>query len=347
MQDFKLPDGELSAGAIVEIVDIPAAAGAATARKTSESDVAGAAGATGVSETAGAPVIEIVSRPAIGSDSNQQSAMAQELDQQPAMDSGSGSDRRSQPQSAAALESGPNQRSSPRLLDGVGAGFRFGQNEAAASDGPGVDGTSESLYGDYAKWGAEANGGKGWIILDAGHGGSDPGSIEKGVSEKDVALKVTLRAAELLRESDADYILTRDEDTTVPVDERIRLANSVSAAFLVSVHCDWFEDGRISGATTLYCNSAAGGAPDEAGKALAAIIQARLTEDLGVADRGVNPNDHILVLRKTIIPSALVELAFLSNSADRKLLNSEAFQERAAQNLASGILDALAAAPKK
>jgi N-acetylmuramoyl-L-alanine amidase len=208
---------------------------------------------------------------------------------------------------------------------------------SAAAD----DGEVSDLYGAYEQWRRPANGGKGWVILDAGHGGVDPGASSQEIVEKDITLAVTLRTAELLAAEGVDYVLTRAADQTAPVVERIRLANHIPAAFYISVHCDWFEDARIQGTATLYSGVFSRGL-GAARKALAATIQAHMTEGLKTVDRGITPNDNILILRELRVPSALVELAFLSNRADAKLLKSAAFKEKAAQNLANGILAALA-----
>ena len=230
----------------------------------------------------------------------------------------------------------------------------FGLNEmftleeiASLSEEPAQSGVSE-VYGPYGYWSTLANDGKGWVILDAGHGGSDPGSNAGGLYEKDITLEVVLNAARILEAQGVDLILTREDDRNIPVSERVRLANNVPAAFFVSVHCDWFKDKAINGTSTLYSNFGvdAKSGLGERKKELAAIIQAGLAVDLKTADRGINKNDNILVLREIKRPSVMVELSFLSNDADRALLQDPAFKHKAALNLVSGVLNALASAPE-
>jgi N-acetylmuramoyl-L-alanine amidase len=244
--------------------------------------------------------------------------------------------------------------------DGLGAGGSgeapyFGLNEAGAAGGEAAtmgglrDAAASKIYGAYAQWDAPANGGKGWVILDAGHGGADPGTLIDSLYEKDIVLDVALRTASALRELGVDYILTRGDDSAIPVHERIMLANSVPTAFLVSIHCDSYEDAGVNGTSTLYSDEI----PQEddrpqlrAGrKALAGTIQTHLAAGLQTADRGTNRNDAILLLRETEIPSVLVELAFISNRSDLALLKNSSFKEKAAQNIASGIAAALESVP--
>ena len=176
-----------------------------------------------------------------------------------------------------------------------------------------------------------ANGGIGLVILDAGHGGFDPGSIEKGICEKDIALDVALATAKLLNEAGVEYILTRGGDEHVSIARRAELANSENAAFLVSVHCDWYTKKSINGTSMLYNEC------DGASKRLAEQLQSYITTNLGTADRGVHPHSDIALLRETNVPAVIVELAFLSNAKDLSLANSDEFKTQAAQNLAGGI----------
>ena len=182
---------------------------------------------------------------------------------------------------------------------------------------------------------ADAAAGARYIVLDAGHGGLDPGSIEKGVCEKDIALDVALRVAELLAESGIDYVLTRPDDETVGLERRHEYAKGAGARMLISVHCDWYEQKQINGTSTIY------DVDNESSKELAALIQTHITPGLGTADRSVHPHNNILLLRDLPIPAVVVELGFFSNEHDFALMKTETFKEQAAQNLTNGILAAL------
>jgi thiamine pyrophosphokinase len=180
-----------------------------------------------------------------------------------------------------------------------------------------------------------ANNGAGYVIIDAGHGGADPGSIGRGVLEKDAVLEVALRTAELLDEAGVDYILTRSADDSVSTERRIEIVNQETAAFVVSVHCDWYIDKDVRGASIQY--DAGGGAS----KDLAVLLEPYVTAGLGAEDRSIHPHSDIALLREAAAPAVIVELAFISNDRDAALLKSEEFKSQAAQNLSGGICAAL------
>ena len=199
-----------------------------------------------------------------------------------------------------------------------------------------IDGGRERAGGGAAGSDADrVNGGAGYVILDAGHGGSDPGTIDSGVQEKEIALEVALLTAALLDEAGVEYKLTRTGDDFIPMEIRTGLASADTAAFLVSVHCDWYAHKPVNGTSTLY------EADDAASADLAALLQSHITDGLGTADRGIHPHADIAILRDTQSPSVIVELAFMSNAHDLSLLKQGEFKEKAAENLAAGIRAAL------
>jgi N-acetylmuramoyl-L-alanine amidase len=172
------------------------------------------------------------------------------------------------------------------------------------------------------------------VVLDAGHGGADPGSFEKGICEKDITLQVARRTAEFLDEAGIPHIMTRTDDDTVSLEQRLSIIRNESSAMLISIHCDWFEESSINGTSTLY------DADNEGSKSLAALIQANITAGLDTADRSVHPHKNILLLRDLAIPAVIVELGFFSNEHDLSLMNTETFREQAAYNLANSIYEA-------
>jgi len=183
-----------------------------------------------------------------------------------------------------------------------------------------------------------ANTGAGYVIMDAGHGGADPGCDISGLFEKDITLDIALMAAAVLDEAGVDYILTRGGDETVTVEQRINLMGP-EAAFFVSLHCDWYKQEQINGTSSLYY------ADDETSKQLAVLLQSHMVCELGTGDRGVHPRRDVTLLRDARRPAVIVELAFLSNTRDLSLINTPAFREKAARNLASGIIAALRERP--
>lgn len=180
------------------------------------------------------------------------------------------------------------------------------------------------------------------VVIDPGHGGEDPGAVGPGgIQEKSVNLAVAQRAAGLLSPV-AEVRLTRTEDRALGTDDRsdlggrAALANEWGADCFVSIHCNGAADPSAHGTETYNY-------PDSGqGLELAQTIHARLVPALGLADRGVK-QANFAVLRQTDCPACLVELAFISNPAEERLLESRDFQEAAAQAVAAGIADFLGA----
>lgn len=181
------------------------------------------------------------------------------------------------------------------------------------------------------------------VVIDPGHGGRDPGAVGRaGVREKDVALAVALQLQTLLHRAGVYTRLTRtddndlaDADATVrkPQDLRRRaeIANAAAADVFVSIHANSFPSSIWSGAQTFYYPA------DGEGKKLAEAIQDALHRVLGPTSRRPQPGNY-RVLRDTVMPAVVVELGFLSNPAEERLLADPAYQERLAHALYEGIL---------
>ncbi|MCK8824782.1 N-acetylmuramoyl-L-alanine amidase [Fuchsiella alkaliacetigena] len=172
------------------------------------------------------------------------------------------------------------------------------------------------------------------IVVDAGHGGADPGAIgPTGVTEKAVALKISQKLEQLLTESGAQVKMTREADYYVSLGSRAELANRLEADVFVSVHANSYRSNNISGTET-YVH------PDAHGNALllAKSIQDSLVQELGLIDRGVKM-DQLFVLNETDMPSVLTEVAFLSNVEEEKLLATSEFRQEAAIGIYNGLLN--------
>ncbi|MFZ5632615.1 MAG: N-acetylmuramoyl-L-alanine amidase [Bacillota bacterium] len=182
------------------------------------------------------------------------------------------------------------------------------------------------------------------IVLDPGHGGSDPGAIgPTGLKEKDVNLDIARKTAQYLSKMGAEVILTRTGDSYVDLYERPNVAGKNGAALYVSIHSNANPRSAMNGTSTYFLRT-----PDEGmdhvrfeGMYLARCIQSDLVGVLGRVDRGVLQANYV-VLTKSRVPAALVEVAYLSNPEEEKLLGNEAFRNRAALAIAQGIADYMA-----
>lgn len=169
------------------------------------------------------------------------------------------------------------------------------------------------------------------IVIDPGHGGSDPGAVgPNGLKEAHVNLAVALKVAEKLRKAGVEVKLTRTSDVFIDLQPRCDIANSFGADYFVSIHCNSAGTPEAKGTET-YCYKFGG-----QGEVLAKAIQAELIATTGRANRGVKTANYY-VLRRTKMPAVLTELAFISNPEEERLLGSPDYQEKCATAIARGI----------
>ncbi len=213
------------------------------------------------------------------------------------------------------------------------------------------------------------------VVLDAGHGGHDPGAIgASGLMEKDVALDVALRAAPLIaRELGITALLTRETDEFVPLDERVARANAFNADLFISLHCNASHSADGHGVMTFVLdssrdqvalqvaareNDASEAASTQLAKAMSQVMDsttsrasagfarllqraslASLTDDYpGVWDGGVR-QAGFYVLAGAHMPAVLFEMSFISNPTEELRLESPGYRQR----LADGVVNAIRA----
>ena len=183
------------------------------------------------------------------------------------------------------------------------------------------------------------------IVIDPGHGGEDSGAIgPSGVTEKSITLQIAKEVEKMLKEAGAKVIMTRTTDTEVSpkhrqatdVDElqaRCDVANKAKADIFISIHMDSFTSREASGTTGYYYIKGSA-----ASKRLAASIQSNLVTQLKTTSRGVR-TCKFYVVRHTKMPATLIEVAFVSNPKEEKLLTSKKGVQKAAVGIVNGISD--------
>lgn len=187
------------------------------------------------------------------------------------------------------------------------------------------------------------------ILLDAGHGGIDPGATneDKSILEKDINLQITLKLRELLESSGCLVLLTREEDTSLYEEEagkttrqkynenlknRKKMIEESGVDAFVSIHLNKFEQSKYYGAQTFYPE----GQNDS--KLLSQFIQDELKRVVDKTNqRKIKPSKDIYLLKENKIPSVLIECGFLSNEKESKLLNDEKYQEKVAWAIYAGM----------
>ena len=182
------------------------------------------------------------------------------------------------------------------------------------------------------------------IILDAGHGGKDGGASSRdGLVERDLVLEVTRMVEEHLRLQGFNVILTRegDEDLASPharnrkredLSRRVEILNTTEDAIAISIHANAITNSRWSGAQTFYDPSSL------ENRELATALMMGLRANLDGLDRIERPISNLYILRHSTIPTALVEIGFLSNPEEARLLADEDYQRLIAYAIFEGIL---------
>jgi len=178
----------------------------------------------------------------------------------------------------------------------------------------------------------------GCVVIDAGHGGKDPGATScLGFHEKTVNLAVAGKVASLLKQRGVRAIMTRRNDTFIELEGRAAIANRYNADLFVSIHADSSPSSSTRGFTMYVARSASWSSR----RAASAI--AKSMARTGLSSRGTQKADF-RVLVHTQGPAVLIELGYLSNSSEARLLKNSSFQNRLAQAIASGISNFLARA---
>lgn len=173
------------------------------------------------------------------------------------------------------------------------------------------------------------------IMLDAGHGGHDPGAVgPTGLRESDVNLQIALAVGEILTRNGVTVGYTRTTNVFVSVGDRARIANNASALNFLSIHINGFSDPAAHGTETFAFQ------PGADSERLARAVQKHLIRAIGLRDRGVK-FANFQVLRETNMPAALVEVAFISNPREEALMRTPEFIRNASQGIADGVMEYL------
>ena len=214
----------------------------------------------------------------------------------------------------------------------------------------------------------------GRIVIDAGHGGHDTGTIgPTGLMEKDLCLDVALRLGKIIQQKlpGADVVYTRPDDTFVPLEDRTRIANEAKADLFISIHANSSHDSQARGIETYYLNlkgsaeamevaarenaSSSDGVHDledlvkriartekiDESKEFAQDVQESLSKSVAksnhqIKNRGVRKAPFVVLIGAGM-PSILTEISFLSNPADERMLKQPEHRQRVAEGIYQGV----------
>jgi len=170
------------------------------------------------------------------------------------------------------------------------------------------------------------------VMIDAGHGGSDPGApgVLSGVWEASLNLRIANMLAKQLDQLGYSVLFTRTSDRFTSLGTRTDYANSVLPYVFVSVHCNSIEQPDFTGIMTFHY------ATSPAGAQLAALVHEEVLAATGATDKGVRTADFF-VLRETVMPSVLVECGFLTNEDECRKLADSTYDQLVAAGIARGI----------
>ena len=169
------------------------------------------------------------------------------------------------------------------------------------------------------------------VVIDAGHGGRDPGAVGiRGIQEKEIVLDISYQVARLLEQQGVQAVMTRTDDSEIDLAPRVSLAARVNATLFVSIHANAINMSRpdVNGIETYYFDN---------GKDLARVIHASILDGTGARDRRVR-QARFYVLRKSSMPSVLLEVGFVTGAEDAAKLSDPAYRSQMAASIARGIL---------
>lgn len=183
------------------------------------------------------------------------------------------------------------------------------------------------------------------IVIDPGHGGNDPGKVAiNSALEKDVNLAIALKLKKYLEQEDMEVVMTRQEDKGLyeetdsnkkvhDMKNRLAIMEGAKPALVVSVHQNSYPEESVSGVQVFYYRDSA------EGKRAALLVQEQMIATLQPAkEREAKENSTYYILKKTTVPTIIVECGFLSNREEADRLTSEDYQERVAWAIHLGIM---------
>lgn len=186
------------------------------------------------------------------------------------------------------------------------------------------------------------------IVVDAGHGGIDPGKIGiNNALEKDINLAIALKLERNLKENGINVVMTRTDDKglyketdfnkkVVDMKNRLAIIEEAAPALAVSIHQNSYPDSSVSGVQVFYYKDSA------RSKEAAEVMQTQMIRTLKPSkERVAKDNGSYYLLKKTSVPIVIVECAFMSNPTEARLLAQDDYQERVAWAIYMGIMQVI------
>lgn len=188
------------------------------------------------------------------------------------------------------------------------------------------------------------------VVVDAGHGGDDPGKIgTAGTLEKEINLAIAKRLEALLKQADVAVVMTRTDSNGLydenasgkkvqDMKRRVSMMEEAKADLAVSIHQNSYPSPDVSGSQIFYFKHS------KEGEEMANTVQKQIENLEGIKNRPIKGNDTYYLLRRTEVPTMIIECGFLSNQEEATRLAEESYQETLAKAIADGIEECLRSA---
>lgn len=180
------------------------------------------------------------------------------------------------------------------------------------------------------------------VVLDAGHGGIDPGATKSGYNEKDINFKIiNTYTKELFENSEVKVYYTRETDTKIDLYERAAFADEVGADLFISLHLNSNNKSSINGTEVYYYKGNTAVSKDGiTSQQLAKALVNNLSSALGTKNRGVLTAEFVVVKYNTV-PAVLIELGYMTNASDLAKITSATYQKKTAETIYQTVLSVL------
>lgn len=175
------------------------------------------------------------------------------------------------------------------------------------------------------------------IVVDAGHGGKDPGAVSGSTREKDINLQTAFKLRDALLSRGYNVIMTRDTDVFIDLYSRPRIANENNADLFISLHANATLSSSINGLEILYCPSYGSDKKIDDQFPFAEFVYNSILQQTGRTGRGIIKRPELVVLRETEMPAVLVETGYMTNPTELALVVSDHYQSQVVQGIANAV----------
>ena len=175
------------------------------------------------------------------------------------------------------------------------------------------------------------------IVVDAGHGGKDPGAVSGSTKEKDVNLQTSFKLRDALLSQGFNVIMTRETDDFIDLYSRPRIANENNADLFISLHANATLSTSIKGLEILYCPSYDSDKKIDDQFPFAEFVYDSILEQTGREGRGIIKRSELVVLRETEMPAILVETGYMTNPEELALVVSDHYQNQVVQGIVNAV----------